>query len=173
MYFTRYRVPAQYAPVYGIVASDFNRDGNIDLLLNGNEFSMSPTLGRNDALNGLVLQGDGKGHFLPLSIMQSGIFISGNGKAAVQLTINGQLAVAVSQNRGKVKVFKSNHTARMYPVLPDYKYALYEYKNGLKGKEEFYHGSSFLSQSGRQVIFSANIKQLTITNNQGIERTLK
>ena len=165
--------PAQYAPVYGIVAGDFNNDGNIDLLLNGNEFSMSPTLGRNDALNGLVLQGDGNGHFLPLSIMQSGVFIPGNGKACVQLQANGQRLMAASQNRGKLKLFKCNFPAPVFPVLPDDTYAIYEYQNGSKRKEECYYGSSFLSQSARQVIFTAGIKQITITNSKGVKRILK
>ena len=42
------------ANLLDIVKNDFNQDGNIDIALNGNEFSMSPPLGRYDALNGLV-----------------------------------------------------------------------------------------------------------------------
>ena len=34
----------QFAPVYGMVVRDFNRDGNLDLALNGNEFGMAPVL---------------------------------------------------------------------------------------------------------------------------------
>ena len=33
---------AQLSTVYGIVAGDFNADGNIDIALNGNEYSMAP-----------------------------------------------------------------------------------------------------------------------------------
>jgi enediyne biosynthesis protein E4 len=161
---------AQWSPVYGIVANDFNHDGNIDLLLNGNDFSMAPGLGRNDALNGLLLQGNGKGQFVPLSIMESGIYIPGNGKAAVQLLAGDNLLIAASQNRGALKVYRSKHASRIVPVLPHELYAVIEYNNGLKRKEEFYFGSSFLSQSSRFVVFSTNVSRITITDNKGNKR---
>jgi hypothetical protein len=164
---------AQLAPVFGIVANDFNNDGKIDLLLNGNEFSMAPGLGRNDALNGLLLQGNGKGQFQSLSIMESGIYIPGNGKAAVQLKGSHGLLVAASQNRGKLKVYRSRDSSRVIHVLPNDMNALIEYKNGLKRKEEFYYGSSFLSQSSRFVVFSPNISRITITDNKGNKRIIE
>jgi hypothetical protein len=40
---------------------------------------------RYDALNGFVLKGDGTGNFVPLSILQSGIYINGNGKGLAKL----------------------------------------------------------------------------------------
>ena len=165
--------PAQLSPVFGILANDFNDDGIIDLLLNGNEFSMASGLGRNDALNGLLLQGTGKGKFVPLSILQSGIYIPGNGKAAVQLQAGSGLLFAASQNRGKLKVFRSRNINRIIPVLPDDVHVLIEYKNGLKRKEEFYYGSSFLSQSSRFVLLSSNVESVTIINNKGNARTIK
>ncbi|MFZ9719265.1 MAG: FG-GAP-like repeat-containing protein, partial [Chitinophagaceae bacterium] len=56
---------AQWSPVYGICTDDYNGDGNVDILLNGNEFSMTAILGRHDAMNGLLLLGNGKGDFAP------------------------------------------------------------------------------------------------------------
>ncbi|HEX4957941.1 MAG TPA: VCBS repeat-containing protein [Lacibacter sp.] len=96
---------AQWAPVYATAAADFNGDGNIDLLLSGNEFNMHPYIGRYDAMNGLVLKGDGKGKFQPLSILESGIFIPGSGKQLVHFPFNNRIAVAASQNRGGLKLF--------------------------------------------------------------------
>jgi hypothetical protein len=164
---------AQLSPVYGIVANDFDGDGNVDLLLNGNEFSMAPGLGRNDALNGLLLRGDGKGNFNALSILLSGIYIPGNGKAAVQLNVKGSLCFAASQNRGKLKLYRSSNKNRIVQLLPDDANALIEYKNGTKRKEEFYYGSSFLSQSSRFLVLSNTIKSVTITNNKGSKRTIQ
>ncbi|MGK4422309.1 hypothetical protein ACSLVQ_29085, partial [Klebsiella pneumoniae] len=69
---------AQLAPVYGILCDDYNKDGKLDILLNGNEYGMAPYLGRYDAACGLVLLGDGKGNFTPLSLPYSGFYIPGN-----------------------------------------------------------------------------------------------
>ena len=56
---------AQFSMLNGMVLEDFNGDGNLDLLLNGNDFGTEVPLGRYDALNGLVLLGLGDGNFKP------------------------------------------------------------------------------------------------------------
>ena len=96
---------AQLAPVYATVAADFNGDGFVDILLSGNEYNMHPYIGRYDAMNGLVLKGDGKGTFQPLSILESGVFIPGSSKQLVHFSFNDKTAVAASQNRGGLKLF--------------------------------------------------------------------
>jgi len=96
---------AQFAPIYGIVAKDFDGDGNIDLALNGNEFAMSPMLGRYDALNGLILKGDGKGNFKDLPIKESGLFIPQSGKALATIMVNQQVGLLATQNRDFIKLF--------------------------------------------------------------------
>jgi len=67
--------------INGMVVDDFDGDGNLDLLINGNDYGTSIGIGRYDAFNGLLLKGDGAGGFIPLSMLQSGINIPGNGKA--------------------------------------------------------------------------------------------
>lgn len=98
---------AQFAPIYGILAKDLDNDGHIDLVVNGNEFSMAPYLGRYDALNGLVLKGDGKGNFKPLSIAASGFYVKGNGKGLASLKINGQVCIAAVENTGNLYIYKT------------------------------------------------------------------
>ncbi len=63
-----------------MAVDDFDGDGNLDVIINGNDWGTEVTVGRYDALNGLLLSGDGKGNFTPLSILESGIYIPGNGK---------------------------------------------------------------------------------------------
>ncbi len=77
---------AQVSVLNGMVADDFDGDGNLDVLINGNDYGTEVSIGRYDALNGLLLKGDGNGGFSPLSILQSGIYIPGNGKALVKLS---------------------------------------------------------------------------------------
>ena len=70
---------------------------------------MEPMLlvGRYDALNGLLLKGDGRGNFKPLSILQSGIYIPGDGKALVKLeSASGKYLAAASQYKDDLKLFE-------------------------------------------------------------------
>lgn len=98
---------AQYSVVNGMVTGDFNADGNLDLFLSTNDYSTEPGNGRYDALRGLVLKGDGKGGFKPLSLMESGVCIPGNGKSVAGLrAANGSSLIVSSQNRGAVQVFR-------------------------------------------------------------------
>ncbi|RYE12905.1 MAG: hypothetical protein EOP51_30725, partial [Sphingobacteriales bacterium] len=73
-------IEAQMSQLAGIVVDDFDHDGNLDVILNGNDYGTDVSTGRYDAFNGLMLKGDGKGGFKPLTIMQSGIYIPGDGK---------------------------------------------------------------------------------------------
>ncbi len=54
---------AQVAPVYGMISEDVDGDGNLDLLMVGNDYGMDPYSGRHDAFMGLYMKGDGKGNF--------------------------------------------------------------------------------------------------------------
>lgn len=145
----------------------------MDVLLNGNEFSMSPPLGRYDALNGLLLQGDGKGNFAPLSIMQSGVYIPGNGKALAQLVSNNKLTVAAAQNASQLKLFQSKkEKGKIIMLQPDDAFAVVRLKNGQKRKEEFGFGSSFLSQSGRFIQLNQSIESIEISNNKNQKRII-
>src|SRR4029079_4981569 len=96
---------AQFSAINGMIADDFDDDGNLDICINTNDYSTDPSNGRYDALNGLILKGDGKGRFIPLTILQSGIFIEGNGRALVKFRgNNGNVLVAASQNKGPLKI---------------------------------------------------------------------
>jgi hypothetical protein len=164
---------AQWAPIYGIAANDFNGDGNIDIALNGNEYSTAPTLGRYDALNGLVLQGDGKGNFSPLSIVQSGLYVPGNGKALVQFVSKGRLTLAAAQNASYLRLFQSKlPDARLVPLQADDISAIVYLKNGQKRKEEFGYGSSFLSQSGKFIQLTPSVRSIEIANNRNQKRII-
>jgi hypothetical protein len=64
---------AQIAPIRGMVATDVDGDGNLDLIIAGNLYEAEPNTARADAGNGLWLKGDGKGHFTPVSPVESGL----------------------------------------------------------------------------------------------------
>ena len=103
---------AQWSPVYGILAADFNGDGHTDILLSGNEYNAQPFAGRIDAGNGLLLEGNSKGRFQPLSITESGIYIPGNGRALAGFNYAGQFTIAAVQNQGPLLLFQKKTSRR-------------------------------------------------------------
>jgi hypothetical protein len=159
---------AQISALNGMVVDDFDEDGNLDVIINGNDWGTEVTVGRYDALNGLLLRGDGKGNFTPLTILQSGIYIPGNGKGLVSLrSSTDRYMVAAGQNRGALKIFELKKHAAFIPIQPDDVSAEIEYSNGTKRKQEFYYGCSFLSQSSRFLKIDDNIRSVTRVNTNG------
>ena len=164
-------VQAQVSILNGMSVGDFDGDGNLDVAINGNDYGTEPTIGRYDALNGLVMKGDGKGNFSPQSILQSGIYIPGNGKALVTLrSSKGKYLVAASQNKGPLKVFELKRNKKFIPLSPLDESAIITYKDGKKQKREIGYGTSFLSQSGRFLTIDNNVISVEIKNNKGVIR---
>ena len=165
---------AQMAPIYAVVTDDFNSDGNIDVAINGNDFGTETSNGRYDALNGLVMLGDGKGAFKPLTILQSGLYIPGDGKALIKCRgIDNNYLLAASENNGPVKIFSSKSKQKMISILSNDKFCVYNFKNGKKRKEEFYRGQSYLSQSSPFILSEENISSIEIINNKGEKRIIQ
>ena len=166
-------VQAQVSELCGMVVDDYDGDGNLDVIINGNDYGTDVTTGRYDALNGLMLKGDGKGGFAPQTILQSGIYIPGNGKALVRvLGAKGNYLLAASQNRDALKIFELNKGTSLVKIQPNDAYALIKYKNGKITKQEFYYGDSFLSQSGRYINIDGNIAAVAVTDNNGQTRNI-
>lgn len=165
---------AQFSAINGIVADDFDGDGYTDLLLNSNDYGTDVLVGRYDALNGLILKGKGNGEFIPLTIAESGIFIPGNGKGLIKLRrADGNYLVAAAQNRGELKIFELTKKSKTFTVNSDDVSAEIQLSDGTLKRQEFYHGSSFLSQSSRFLTIGSNVKAVSITNVKGIKRNIE
>ena len=96
---------AQMAPVFGILTDDYDGNGTSDLLLTGNSFSTEVSTGRYDASFGLLLSGDGKGGWHPLSIVESGIATKGDAKGMVTLNYRNNNLVAIANNNSRMNAF--------------------------------------------------------------------
>ncbi|MCX8481372.1 MAG: VCBS repeat-containing protein, partial [Sediminibacterium sp.] len=145
---------AQWSSLNGLVIQDFDGDGNLDIVCNTNDYSTEVFNGRYDALNGLFLKGNGNGEFTPLSILESGIYIPGNGKALVSISNkdNNSCMLIASQNRSPLKVFKLNKSVQ-WKTVDKFKEPIYiQLKNGAKRKHSLNAGSSFLSQSSSKIL---------------------
>ncbi|MEB2784230.1 VCBS repeat-containing protein [Algoriphagus persicinus] len=168
---TRLPTLAQIAPVNGLATEDVNGDGYPDIVMIGNDYGNEIFIGRLDAHLGLVLLGDGKGGFTPMSPQESGFVVPGDGKALVKITsAQGELLLVASQNRGKLLVFQ-NQTSQTNSrsITPDQEImaVIVELANGQKQRIETSLGSGFLSQSGREVFLPQGVKGIQLQDYKG------
>jgi hypothetical protein len=162
---------AQLAPVHGLLAEDFNGDGYTDLLLSGNDFGTEVGMGRYDALNGLLLLGDGKGNFAPTTMQQSGICIPGDAKslAAVHGS-DGSLLVASGQNKGKLQMLKAGKKLGTVGLQPNDFAAILKFGDGRTMRMEAPYGQGFLSQSSRTLFLPTGVVSVEIVDFMGKKR---
>ena len=170
---------AQTAPVYGMLSEDVDDDGNLDIVMVGNDYSMEPYSGRHDAFNGLCLKGDGRGNFSAIPLSKTGFFVKGDAKGLALIhTAKNEDILLASQNQDSLKVFAKSIssgklTDKWITLKPDDLYAEVLYKNNKKRRLEFYYGSTYLSQSSRKIRMDKEILKITITNFKGIKRVIK
>ncbi|GAB4423969.1 MAG: VCBS repeat-containing protein [Bacteroidia bacterium] len=141
---------AQWAPLYGLLPGDWNGDGHTDLLAVGNEYGTEVFAGRYDALQGLLLLGDGAGG---LAVADgSGFWVPGDAKALVSLRrADGRPLVVATENRGPLRSFVPQRAAVCQPWPTGATYAEISYGRGQRRRVERYEGSSYLSQSSAGV----------------------
>lgn len=165
---------AQLAPMFGALVDDLDEDGNLDIAWVGNDFSMSPMLGRYDASNGVVLKGDGKGAFVPLPMTSSGFYVPGNGKSILRLNDGTQnRAYVIGQNGSRLKWVKSVHPCPLIHVQQNDVWAWKYLRNGRKRKEEFQFGSTFGSQSSHVISMESGVSKIEIVNQLGQTRIVQ
>jgi enediyne biosynthesis protein E4 len=100
---------AQWAPSCGLVAGDFNGDGNEDLVLAQNDFAGRPMVERRDGGRLLLLLGDGKGDLEPATSNFSGLKAFGAQQAIATGDFNedGRLDLVLTQHGEVTRVFEN------------------------------------------------------------------
>lgn len=166
-------IDAQFSCLNGMVAEDVDGDGKLDLAAVGNDYGTEVSVGRYDACNGLLMKGDGKGGFVSLSMMQSGVFIPGNAHSMVSLAgSDGQWLIAAGQNRGPLKLFECKQPAKMIKISPLDVSAIITFTNGEKQKRELNYGASYLSQSSRMIVVPPSASAIEVTDHKGVKRKI-
>jgi hypothetical protein len=101
---------AQFSTVQGILAGDFDSDGNVDLLLGGNMFHSEVETTRADASVGLLLKQEANRSFSTMGVERSGFFIPYDVKdmQLIHLGKNNKKAVLVGSNNDKLRLFVEN-----------------------------------------------------------------
>ncbi len=99
----------QLAPINALLPIDYNADGNLDVLLIGNDYGNETFIGRYDAFNGGLLKGDGSGNFEPIELAKTGFKAPYDAKAMAKITGNdGQPLYIVTQNKNKLLLFSQS-----------------------------------------------------------------
>lgn len=97
---------AQVAPINGIQAVDVDRDGDLDLLVAGNEYGQQVETGRLDAGNGAVILNLGAGQFKVLPAVQTGFWANREARAlGVLRAAGGKRLVLVANNNDLLQGF--------------------------------------------------------------------
>lgn len=100
---------AQFAPVNTILCDDFDKDGNMDLLLAGNEYQSDVVTGRYDASYGCFLRGSSQKKFQFVPTVVSGFKLNGDVKdMAIIHTATGEKRIIVAVNNDSLRIFKVN-----------------------------------------------------------------
>ena len=162
---------AQFAPIYGMVCKDLNNDGNLDVLCIGNSYATEVQTGHYDAQASVLLIGNGKGNF---TINRKEINAIGDNKSLSQLiNADGSSLFLVGSNSDSLHVYRLNETPQKNVAInASDAYAIITARNGMKCRQEFYYGSTYLSQSSRRLTVAANIKSVVIYNNSGNKREI-
>jgi hypothetical protein len=157
---------AQISPLQGIVAGDFDGDGNTDLYAVQNSFAPIPVVGRYDGGLSQLLRGDGHGHFTAVPVADSGLIVSGDAKGLVALDLNGDgwADFVVTRNNAPTLCFHNTGVAGHQPLCVVLRGAAgnpfgigarltVEYADGATRIAEVSAGSGYYSQSAPTAFF--------------------
>jgi len=99
----------QLSCVCGIVCTDINNDGNLDIIMAGNNFEFKPQYSRLDASHGSVLLGDGSLDFKWQNYNTSGFVIKNEAKHLKTISDkSGKTYLLAAINNEKPKLFLIN-----------------------------------------------------------------
>ena len=107
--FTIKKLPAQvqFSCICGIECTDVNNDGNMDLVMAGNNFEFKPQFSRLDANYGNVLLGDGNLGFKWQNYRESGFFIRNEVKQLQLFKDNqGKSFIIAALNNDSPKIYR-------------------------------------------------------------------
>ncbi|MDP3313707.1 VCBS repeat-containing protein [Lutibacter sp.] len=98
---------AQLSSVNKTLIDDFDKDGHLDIVIAGNLFGSEIETTRNDSSIGLLLKGDGKGNFTPVTRLNSGFYAPDDVKDMAFITLKDKSRyIVVGSNKASLRVIK-------------------------------------------------------------------
>jgi hypothetical protein len=99
----------QFSPVYGLLVTDIDEDGNLDIVMGGNFYGSRVKYGRYDASKGSILLGNGKGGFTSVTAGTSGLSIDGEVRDIMPLELaNGSQCILFARNNAALGLYEIN-----------------------------------------------------------------
>ncbi|HYI76434.1 MAG TPA: VCBS repeat-containing protein [Chryseolinea sp.] len=98
----------QFSPIYAMTVVDYNKDGNMDFILGGNQTAIRIRVGAIDANFGQLFAGDGKGQFTYIPQTHSGLSTTGDTKSLQLIDIKGSPYLLIGINNVGIKTYKMN-----------------------------------------------------------------
>ncbi|MEA1787449.1 VCBS repeat-containing protein [Arenibacter sp. GZD96] len=163
---------AQMAPVYGSIIKDINNDTYPDVLLAGNRRDTETLSGFLDGSIGTVLLGSADLSFTSLQHKTSGFYADGDARSIAHISTPNHQGFLVSNNNGALQFYGLKTNGRTVRLQAGDVYALVALPNGKTYKEEFYHGSGYLSQHSFSLNIPENAQKVTIFNIRDGQRIL-
>ena len=99
-------IAAQVSPVFGILADDLDGDGNLDIWLGGNFYSLKPQVGRHDASRGVLLKGDLNKTFTYQPQERSGLYVEGEVRDVAMINSKKSNRLLVARNNNSILIFQ-------------------------------------------------------------------
>jgi len=97
---------AQFSPVRDIMVRDLDRDGKMDLVLAGNDYSVRPSMGRYDASYGWCLLNDTVDRYSALMPSESGLIITGDARRILPIEVSAKNYLVAAVNNGDLQIFE-------------------------------------------------------------------
>ncbi|HJQ09407.1 MAG TPA: VCBS repeat-containing protein [Gemmatimonadaceae bacterium] len=98
---------AQIAPVYGMIAGDLEGTGKTEVLMAGNFDGVNPDIGTMTAGFGVLLRGDGKGHFTSVRELESGFEVPGQSRDIQRVRTRAGVIYVVARDNDRPLVFQA------------------------------------------------------------------
>jgi enediyne biosynthesis protein E4 len=108
--FERIALPAeaQFSKIYAMHSIDVNSDGNLDLVIAGNQKNIKPEMGSLNGSYGLLLKGLGDGTFEAVAAAESGLFVKGETRDIKQIKIMEDDYLLFLRRDDKISAYKIN-----------------------------------------------------------------
>ena len=165
---------AQFSPVFGTLCLDLSSVKKTEILCVGNFYGSNVADGPYSASTGTHISVEEANKIKVSNGYESGFYVHKDARAIASLVSGNQKRIfLVTNNNDSLKIFTPVVQKEKHIRLQSMDaYAIIEWNNGIKQKQEFYYGSGYLSQSSRYLSLIPGWKKVKIVNYAGKERVI-